>query len=331
MPTYNWPIIGHKKIASYLQSVIQKNTIGHAYLFYGAPGLGKNLMADLFVKSILCRSDQSRPCGSCSSCRELGHSIHPDVVYLEKPEDKKNISVEEVREARSKMQNFSLLHSYKVMIIRDADALSIGAINALLKILEEPVGKTIFIFIAEDIKFLPRTILSRLQVIKFLPVSHKEVEDHLVSVGYERHESYDLAHLSLGFPGRILPFVGHPKNFHEYQEKLSDILKKMSGSINERFSLVEELAGQNNSEATKDKVREFLQILASLVRDVLLLRSGEHHLVAHHFLERDFGPLVSRYSSAKLTQILSDIKKTSRLLGQNINLRLALENLILEF
>ena len=331
MFTFNWPVIGHQRIISYLQSVVERQVPNHAYLFYGSSGLGKNLVADLFIKSILCQSPDHRPCNTCSNCRELDRGIHPDVVLLAKAEDQKNISVEEVRAARSKIQNSSLLDSYKIMLIRDADALSIGAINALLKILEEPVGKTIFVFIAEDLKFLPRTLLSRLQVIKFLPVSHEDLEHHLLSSGLERSSAYELAHLSLGFPGRVLAFAHHPKIFSEYKETTTSLLEKLSGTPLARLKLAEELASQNNSELAKNNARQFLNNLSALMRDALLSKNACAHKIAHRWLADDFAPFVNHYSSAQLANILVETKRTLRFLDQNVNVRLALENLILSF
>ncbi len=331
MFSYNWPVVGHQKIINYLQSVVDRQALNHGYLFYGAPALGKNLIADLFVKTVLCQSNEQKPCGACASCRELERGTHPDVINLTRAEDKKNIAVEEVRAARGKMQNSSLLDSYKIMIIREAEALSIGAVNALLKIIEEPVGQTIFIFIAANLKFLPETLLSRLQIIKLLPVSHEDIEDHLLSLGVDRTLAQSLAHLSLGFPGRILPFAHHPKDFSEYLAKQPDILKSLSGGTLAKLKLVEELASQNNSELAKSNARQFLNALSMLSRDALLLKNACAHKIAHRWLAADLATFANHYSSVKLAKILAEVKLTIRFLDHNANLRLALENLILAF
>ncbi len=331
MPTFNWPVIGHQKIVNYLQKIAASGTPNHAYLFYGASGLGKNLVADLFVQSLLCYSPNTKPCGTCANCRQLSQGIHPDVINLTRAEDEKNISVESVRQARQAMQNSSWLKSYKIIMVREADTLSIGAANALLKILEEPFGQTVFIFIAEDLKFLPRTILSRLQVIKFLPVKQDEMEQYFLANGLELSLARDLASFSLGFPGRVLPWVEHPKQFREHQVKLASILQTMSGHLNERLRLAEELAGQNNSESSKLHVREFLNSLISLLRDVLLIKGACQNRIAHRSLENNLTSFAEHYPAARLAKVLSETRLTLRLLDQNVNLRLALENLILSF
>ena len=100
MIKFNWQIIGHKPIISYLQAMISNNTLGHAYLFYGLNGLGKNTLAQYFIKSIYCCSNQS-PCDSCAHCRQIVRQIHPDIIYLEGQPGKKNITIEQVRQVKA--------------------------------------------------------------------------------------------------------------------------------------------------------------------------------------------------------------------------------------
>src|SRR3989338_4068853 len=216
MIKFNWQIIGHKPIISYLQAMISNNTLGHAYLFYGLNGLGKNTLAQYFIKSIYCCSNQS-PCDSCAHCRQIVRQIHPDIIYLECQPGKKNITIEQVREARAKIHRGTFLNSHKIIFIRDAQTLSLAAANGLLKILEEPTAKTIFIFLTPTLKGIPETILSRVQVIKFLPVPLKELEGYLIKKGLDKSQAYQLAHLSQGCPGRVLSLLGHSKLLAEYQ------------------------------------------------------------------------------------------------------------------
>ncbi|HOZ36376.1 MAG TPA: DNA polymerase III subunit delta' C-terminal domain-containing protein [bacterium] len=331
MNSFNWPVIGHQKIINYLQSVVERNSPNHAYLFYGPPGIGKNLVADLFVKSLFCASANAKPCGTCAHCRQLAAGSHPDVIDLIRETDQKNINIERIREARSQVQNYPFFNSYKVLFIREADTLSLGASNALLKILEEPRGQTIFVFIGENLKFFPRTVLSRLQVIKFLPINEEEIEKYLVAQKIDRPLARELAAASLGFPGRVWPFINHPKNFHEHTAQLSLLLQKAFSQTNERFRLIENLASQSNSEAAKKNSRDFLNDLLFIVRDSLLVKSGLSAHITFPGLESDLAFFARRHSAASLINILSEIRKTSHYLKQNVNPRLALENLILSF
>lgn len=320
---FNWSVIGHKKIVEYLQGSIENGHINHAYFFYGAWGLGKAQVAEYFVQSIFCLSDKERPCGVCSHCRQTVKQVHPDIVYLNKEEGKKNISVEQVREMKIKMQSGSLLNSYKVVIIREANALSVGASNAMLKILEEPMGKTVFMFLAESLQNIPETILSRMQVIKFLPVGKREYQDYLVnSLGKSKEEAYKLASLATGYPGRAV---------ENREKERAEILADITGDINQRFKLAEKLAGQTNAEKTRGQVISFLDELMFIVRDMALIKNMNFSNVSNTGLRDRLAQVVVKYSSQKLVNILERIEKTKELIKRNINTRLALEVLMLEF
>ncbi|OIP55794.1 hypothetical protein CO134_02885 [Candidatus Kuenenbacteria bacterium CG_4_9_14_3_um_filter_39_14] len=327
---FNWPIIGHKPIVNYLQAMIGNNTLGHAYLFYGPNGLGKNTLAQYFIKSIYCRSDNS-PCDHCAHCRQISKQIHPDIIYLDCQPGKKNVTIEQVREARAKIYRGTFLNSHKIIFIRDAQTLSLAAANGLLKILEEPTAKTIFIFLTPTLKSIPKTILSRVQVIKFLPVAVKKFESYLIKKGLDKNQAYELAHLSQGYPGRVLPFLGHSKLLTEYKYSQQNLLSQMSADLNSRFALVEKLAGQVKSEQSQQNAYQFLAQISSLVRDGLLIKNFCFDKVTHVNLKSELANFSSRYSSSHLAQLLNKIKITGRYLEQNVNLRLALENLVLEF
>jgi DNA polymerase-3 subunit delta' len=331
MPKFNWPIIGHQKIINYLQTVIKNKTLSHGYLFYGPDGLGKTEIADYFIKTIYCASRASLPCGSCIHCRQISKGIHPDVIYLTKAPDKKNISVEQVRETRSKIYRGTFLNSHKIILISEAETLSLAASNALLKILEEPTQKTIFIFLAPSLQNIPATILSRLQLIKFMPVPTEQLEAYLVQQGLGKAEAYELAHLAGGFPGRILPLFNHPKLLTEYKNKFLELLESISDDLSSRFALVEKLAAQTNSQSAKIESRQFLQDLNSLLHDSLMLKNMCFDKIVHQPLKKQLSSLANKYTSSQLAKLLTKIKITQKYLEQNINLRLALENLMLEF
>ena len=329
MANFSWSVIGHQKIIDYLQSVIANNRLNHAYLFYGPEGLGKSLVADYFIKSVYCQSNDL-PCGQCVFCRQIGNHVHPDVIYLQPQEDKKSITIEQVREARVKIYHASFLNSHKIIFIRQAHTLSIAASNALLKTLEEPTQKTIFIFLTPTLKNIPQTILSRVQIIKFLPVPANDLEKYLINKKFNKTDAYQLSHLAQGCPGRILPLLDHPKLLNEYKNKLSEILTQISADLNVRFKLVESLAGQTKSAEAKVKAKQFLNNLTILIRDALLIKNMCFDKVTHLDLKQQLTSLSSRYTSGQLAGLLNKIKLTQTYIDKNVNPRLALENLVLE-
>ena len=86
---FNWPVVGHLNIVSYLQGSIDNDSISHAYLFVGSPRLGKMTVAKNFVDSLICENlhqapadSRTIPCGDCNGCRQVKNTIHPDVFWL---------------------------------------------------------------------------------------------------------------------------------------------------------------------------------------------------------------------------------------------------------
>lgn len=331
MPAFNWPIIGHEKIISYLQNAIAGRRLGHGYLFYGPKGVGKKLTADYFIKSIYCEAAEVRPCHKCAHCHQIDRHIHPDIIYLNREEEKKNISVEQVRAARSRLQRGTFLNSHKIILIDEADSLSLGGANAFLKILEEPLGQTIFIFIAERLKNIPATVLSRLQVIKFLPVPTATTEKYLAREKYSRAESYELAHLAAGLPGQILPFLKHRKILDDHKENFRQILTHLTGDLNSRLSFVGDLSGQAKSISAKLDCYRLLDSLIQILRDALLVKNICFDRIIHTYQRQQLMNFAAHYSLLELASLLNQTKQTRGYLDMNVNPRLALENLMLQF
>ncbi len=328
---FNWPVVGHKKIVSYLQTVIENDQVNHAYLFYGKNSLGKSLVAKYFIQSIFCLSDKSKPCGTCSHCNQLKRGVHPDVIYLKREDDKKNISIEQVRRVRDKLQHGSFLDSYKVVVIEDAESLSLSASNAMLKILEEPVGKTVYVFLCENLNTIPETVISRVMSVEFLAVNKKEIAEYLVTLGKSKEEAYELSCMSLGLPGLAINLSTSKKALASESQGRQEILNGIFGDINDRFAVVEGLAGQDKSEKARLKSIDFLYNLSIIVRDVMLLKNMCFDRVVNTPMRDNLLEKASQYDNLKLVSILEKIKKTEEYIKRNVNLRLALENLMLEF
>jgi len=194
---FNWEIIGHKKIIHFLETCIQRDNLSQGYLFYGPKSIGKHTLIRRFILNLMCfNADENKseiPCMRCEQCRQINKNIHSDVMWIKKEADKKNITVEQIRNLQESLAVHSFFKLYKIAVIENAENLSLAAANALLKTLEEPTSKTILILLAERINRLPKTVLSRVQKIKFLAVSQKEIYDNLLELGAERELANCLA------------------------------------------------------------------------------------------------------------------------------------------
>ena len=157
-------ITGQETVVTTIQNQIKKNAPAHAYLLSGPRGTGKTTTARLLAKSLNCltrKSGESEPCNTCTQCVAITQGSALDVIEIDAAS---NTGVDTVREVIIENAQFQPTHSqYKIFIIDEVHMLSTSAFNALLKTLEEPPAKTIFILATTELQKLPATILSRCQ------------------------------------------------------------------------------------------------------------------------------------------------------------------------
>jgi DNA polymerase-3 subunit delta' len=338
MKKYNWQTIGHHKIVQFLQKSLANDRLSHAYLFSGRPNLGKRLMAEDFIRSIFCLDYHQKnklavgnvPCQECIFCQQIKRGIHPDVYYLKKEEDKKNISIEQVREMQKLLQMASFLSSYKIALIEDAQDLSESAQNAILKILEEPSHKTILILLTADYNLLLPTIVSRCQVIKFFPIAKDVIYRHLIDLGSTREEARTFTALVNGQLGLAVDYYTKSELYHEYIDKVNLLLKLFDSNIAGQFRILADLtAGFKNNAELVDFLNLELDLWQLVFRDLLAIKHNLDDLVINLHFKDQLVNLAQKYSSPKIVALLKETRKIKQYLNYNINPRLAVENLIL--
>jgi DNA polymerase-3 subunit delta' len=277
--TFNWPFFGNAHIIDFLQRGIANERLTHCYVFAGPRNVGKSSVARQFAASLLCEHFSSGrgalPCGECAACRQFSHNRHSDAVWLERAADKKNISVEQVREFIRVMHMGTFMGQQKVGIVRDADTLSIEAANALLKTLEEPSGKVTMILLTALPESLPMTILSRAQVLRFLPAPAGDIYDYLVrehKVG--RDVSRRLSRLCLGRPALAVKLWEDKDFFSKATTARQTFFQLLQAQSSEQFSLIANLLKQGKDSDARTQAAEILEWWQVALRDVLLTRAG---------------------------------------------------------
>ena len=149
--------------------------LGHAYLLSGPKGIGIEQFITLVMQKALCQQPTAQgACQQCQACHLMLGGQHPDYYHLTRLEDKKDISVDQVRGLVSKLNETSHQGGYKVIWIEGVESLNQSAFNALLKTLEEPAAHTLFLLTTHDVGRLPETIKSRCQQLNFPPPVLKE-------------------------------------------------------------------------------------------------------------------------------------------------------------
>lgn len=161
------PLPWHKPQWERLLARRDQENLPHALLLTGRRGIGKLRFAQQLVELLLCESSQQQPCGSCKGCRLIRAETHPDFRIVSPPEDKKVISVDQIRDLSSYLSLTAQYGGYQVVIITPADAMNVNAANSLLKTLEEPPANTLLMLLSDRPASLTATIRSRCQVIDF--------------------------------------------------------------------------------------------------------------------------------------------------------------------
>lgn len=318
MLKFNWPIWGHKRIIKSLQNSIINDKLAHAYLFSGPPQVGKMTVAKYFIKSIQCQ-DNTRPCQECKSCLGIEKNIHPDTVIINHED---SIKIEDMRELQHK---FSLKYQVgdKIVLINNAENMTEEAANSILKFLEEPKGKTIIILVTKSKDMLLPTIVSRCQIVKFLPIPLEVIKKELYNLSKDEQKVEELANLSGGKPGLALAMLKNPKIIQEQIKVLRQLENLVKSKLHERINFVSKIGKDRNF------ILEILDVWLSYFRDLMLVSLNKQTPMTYNFLKDKLTEQVSRYSKSKLLKLIKDIYRTKILISHNINPRLALENLVI--
>lgn len=313
-----WPVIGHKRIILSLKEAILNDKLSHAILFSGPEKIGKTLVARNFIKTIQCQ-EKKRPCGVCDSCMKIDKDIHPDVLYFQ---GESALKIEEIRELKRKLSLHPNSSKYKVCLINRSDSLSVEASNALLKILEEPEGKTVLILIANDYERLLPTIASRCVLYKFSLPPLSEVKEYLLSkpsLQIKKDSLEVLIRKSGGKVGNV--FDGIEDNdkisFREKIEKeFSEVLSESKSDF-DKLSFLKSIPIKN-----RQMTNEILNIWIAYCRELLFIKLG--------LLKESTGKIsTNNYSIEQIKDNILKINKAKALLSKNINMKLLIENLLL--
>ncbi|MCD4705739.1 hypothetical protein K8R61_01520 [bacterium] len=324
----NWQVIGHKNIIKFLQDSIVLNKIGNAYIFFGQEHLGKFLMAKCFIQSLLCDKKNGFFCNDCMSCKEFTRKIYPDFYEIGLEEGKKNISIEQIREISNKIKNSSFSGNYKIVLIKGAHNLSLQAANSLLKVLEEPKGKTVFILISDNLQGIPLTVRSRSQIINFKPVDPKEI----LAFFPDKEKIKEIVYSVNSRPSLAISYTQNTDLFNNYKVSVNDFLNIFDLSINQKLDYIEGKIGKEKVFLEKTKMtNSILDIWMSVFRDLLLVMNFSQNQVSNVFAINNLKNLSVKYSVKKTIDCIDKITQAKKYLRNNVNQQLILENLILSF
>jgi DNA polymerase III subunit delta' len=163
-------VVGHAEQVAILREAVDSGRVVHAWLFTGPPGIGKLHTARVFAAALNCPAGGD---GTCDVCRRILRGVHPD-VHLIVPEGD-FLLVEDVRAVREEASRSRHEASTAVFVFDEADRMTEAAANALLKVLEEPPPRVVFVLVARSAEALVGTVPSRARALPFIGLSLDEL------------------------------------------------------------------------------------------------------------------------------------------------------------
>lgn len=320
-------LIGHEGPKALLQAAVRHDRLAQAYLFHGEDAIGKRLAAVLLAQAIGCDSAAGAAdgCGHCRACSQIAARTHPDFVMIEPDREMAHpqIKIEQIREMEQQIVYRPLISPRKVYVIDEADRLTAGAANALLKTLEEPAAQSLFVLVSSRPAALLATVRSRCQAVRFIPPARTQVEAALITRrNLPPADAHFLSMITQGCLG--LALRADVAQIRKQQEEFAALTSARTlRSVSALLTAAEALH-------KADRAPEAFDWIARWVRDLLLVRVDAD---PDHLLNRDrLADLQRDARDARpelLLGLLDEIQAAERGAGRNLNLQLALEQVLL--
>lgn len=223
-------LIGFEKQKKYFEKAISNGVISHAYIFSGPESIGKRMFAQEIYKKLNHRETE----GADGDLRIISPRTTKDG-------DLSTIPVEDIRDLPSFLSLSSLPGIFKVVIIDNADRLTVGAANALLKTLEEPLPNRVFFLITSQPEMLPPTIRSRCNEVRFAPHKDDVITLRSKSAGLSQEDAEFVAMIARGRIGIASNLIAG-KSIPEFKKNLKDFQQAAKKGIFQRFAFAKTVA-----------------------------------------------------------------------------------------
>ena len=227
-------LVGQQHVTDTLKNAIKNDRVAHAYIFSGARGVGKTTAARILAKALNCvKGPTPQPCGECDSCKEIAAGTSLDVIEIDAAS---NRGIDQIRELREMVRYAPAASRSKVVILDEAHMLTGEASNALLKTLEEPPDRVIFVMATTQPEDLVDTIRSRSQHFHFRALTFGEITGRLEEIA--RKEDLKMEAGAMAVIARIA-----------------------EGSLRDALSLLEQARAYCGDTITDQEVRELLGVV----------------------------------------------------------------------
>jgi len=360
-------IIGQAEVKERLLHMFKDNRVPHALLFSGPEGSGNLPAAFAFIQYVFCTDKQAHDsCGQCPSCLKASKLAHPDMhlvfpiskskhvrtsndlvkefreAFLEMPymtlndwfnslnaENKQPlIPADEANDILKKLSYTSYEGGYKVMMIWQPEKMNTESANKLLKILEEPPEKTLFVMVCNHPEQLLATIISRVQQILFYQLSVEDISKGLVAqYQCDPAAARQAALLSDGSYREAQLLLQHSDGGTAYLQNFRAFML-----IALKFDAPKAVAWiDENARTGREKQKQFLQYGLEIFRDCLMMNFGSAELVRHSGEEREFVGKFSRFVHRRnYERLLEEFNSAFYHIERNANPKILFMDLIMK-
>lgn len=227
-------LVGQQHVTETLKNAIVNNRVAHAYIFSGARGVGKTTAARILAKALNCvKGPTPEPCGVCDSCKEIAAGTSLDVIEIDAAS---NRGIDQIRELREMVRYAPAASRSKIVILDEAHMLTGEASNALLKTLEEPPDRVVFVMATTEPENLEDTIRSRSQHFHFRELTFAEISKRLEEIAQKEELKIE--------PGAM-----------------AVIARMAEGSLRDALSLLEQARAYCGDRIPDDQVRALLGVV----------------------------------------------------------------------
>jgi DNA polymerase-3 subunit delta' len=307
-------IIGHENIKKQIALSIEQGKFAHAHLIAGEDGIGKSLLARSIGLMLLGKTIE----------RE-----YADIVEFRLQKNKQSIGIKYVvDEIINEINKKPYEGDKKVIIIYEANKMTVDAQNAFLKTIEEPPKGVFIILLCDKLESILETIKSRCQIHKLQRLNHKELQQFL-SKKYEAlslKEAKAIIAFSDGIPGRAERFI-EDESFKEMRDTTISVLMDINSKNPREFLKYEDFFLKYKSEW-----QEVLTWLLSYIRDGLVYKeTGIEEIVVNIDKVDKIKDIASMFSFNRLNDIIDIVNETRQRLERNVNPSLTFSSMLLKF
>ena len=353
-------IIGQTEIKQRLIKEIQEGKIPHARLFYGGQGAGKLPLAIAYARYLSClHPGETDACGTCPNCIKYNKLAHPDLHFVfpvvklknkdtisddylsewreilnKNPYFNLNIWLEEmgaenqqaqifVKESEDILRKLSLKSSqggYKTMIIWLPEKMNTECSNKLLKLLEEPPAKTVFLLVSEEPDTLLSTIQSRTQRFNIPSIEEKDISQSLTQkYGIDPKTSDNIAHRSEGNWIKALETIHLNEENKLFFELFVSLMRlAYQRKIREMKQWSETIASMG-----RERQKHFLAYAQRMIRENFIYNFHNTSIIYLNEEEQNFSSRFAPFINERnVIGIMDELSEAERHIGQNVNARM---------